>query len=66
MSETQQHICEFVAGIQAYVSPVNVINPWRDYVMGYDIGPRSGEDSLGTFGQVFGTKNVQGSVHFYC
>ncbi|MEK4054349.1 hypothetical protein MHB84_12095 [Paenibacillus sp. FSL F4-0087] len=38
MNQTQQQIREFVAGIQAYVSPVNVINPWRDYVTGYDIG----------------------------
>lgn len=41
MSQTQQQIREFVAGIQAYVSPVNVINPWRDYVKGYDIGPEA-------------------------
>ncbi|MET1175365.1 uracil-DNA glycosylase [Paenibacillus amylolyticus] len=41
MSETQQQIREFVAGVQAYVSPVNVINPWRDYVTGYDIGPEA-------------------------
>lgn len=43
MSQTQQQIREFVAGIQAYVSPVNVINPWRDYVKGYDIGPEAVE-----------------------
>ncbi|MEK4108823.1 hypothetical protein ABIC86_005630 [Paenibacillus sp. DS2363] len=43
MSETQQQIREFVAGVQAYVSPVNVINPWRDYVTGYDIGPEAVE-----------------------
>ncbi|CAM3197157.1 hypothetical protein HP548_03285 [Paenibacillus taichungensis] len=41
MNQTQQQICEFVAGIQAYVSPVNVINPWRDYVTGYDISPEA-------------------------
>lgn len=41
MSQTQQQIREFVAGIQAYVSPINVINPWRDYVTGYDIGPEA-------------------------
>ncbi|WKL04617.1 hypothetical protein Q0F98_17685 [Paenibacillus amylolyticus] len=41
MSQTQQQIREFVAGIQAYVSPVNVINPWRDYVKGDDIGPEA-------------------------
>jgi hypothetical protein len=41
MNQTQQQIREFVAGIQAYVSPVNVINPWRDYVTGYDIGPEA-------------------------
>ncbi|WP_458124892.1 uracil-DNA glycosylase [Paenibacillus sp. Z3-2] len=41
MSQTQQQIREFVAGVQAYVSPVNVSNPWRDYVTGYDIGPEA-------------------------
>ncbi|MGV2887350.1 hypothetical protein [Paenibacillus taichungensis] len=40
MSQTQQKIREFVAGIQAYISPVNVINPWRDYVTGYDMAPK--------------------------
>lgn len=41
MNQTQQQIREFVAGIQAYVSPVNVINPWRAYVTGYDIDPEA-------------------------
>lgn len=39
MNHNKRALMTFVERLEQYIAPANVINPWRDYVEGYDIGP---------------------------